>query len=511
MSSSPSALSYLYDGNPKVFSVLNILNTYSQLDIANFNQRIDTDNFFKKWQGVTFKYYNQFPMIQRTPPPVDTTELGSTYDINTSYSVIVTPSGTRQSLSVQEFSDLINKLNTAVNLPIANATTINSTPFDTIFPSFMDCLGSFHETIGIYNFTKLSSVIYNTAISTMNATVPKGTSDVTAYRNKIGAELTAISHIQTYISSSTSELFKGVRLATRKTLSDIFTLYIDTPMRFQELLNVFRDVNSMSTIAPLDNQTIEPTTNQKWYMLLSGTILRNLKLNDADLPRDPVVAYRVKVLMIEIFLKSCYHIIHCDILALLILRYNQMGDFINARHSMLALCVFTYMFLKRIVSLASTTGTPGAVTVPTSINETFPTAIAAFVGILSKPVVAIENGSGVSVENVNRKVMKDLQDLSAKTQDASEDIQSLRTSIQNNQLSLQTTLSANAANAKRIYWMNVEVIVLSIVVLVLFIACSMLMFAEKTFVALIVSSIAIFVVLMYMFIDMLIRFIRSNA
>lgn len=514
--SQSTQLSYLYEGNPKVFSVLNILSTYSQLDVTNFNQKLDIDNFFKKWPSITYKYYNQFPMITATPSAVNTTLL-STYDVSTAYSLIMTTTGSRTALTATEMTNLLNKLTSAVG-PTMNQTYVNSTPFDTLMSNFLLNLSNFHKSIGIFNFTNLMTTVVNNANALQSAAVPSNT-DFAAYKYKVGTELTAALHVQTYASESSDSLFLAVNKACSEALMEVFNIYNNSPDRIRQLLEVFVDINTMQrtdTLTKTDpvtntttNYTTEPLTNEKWYMLLSGTILKKLVIPANQLPFDPVAANRVKVLLVEVYLKSCYHLIHASMIIMLIGKFNVMGDFINARHSALALCVFTYMLLKRIVTLA--TNTSSTIVIPEMLSTTMPTAIATFVGVLSKPKVIIEDNAGVSMDDVNRRVIKDLQTLSAKTQDASEDIESLRTSIHNNQLALQTTLSANAANAKRIYWTNVEVIVLCVVLLVVFILCSTLLLMQKTLAGVAFSGIVIFVVLGYMFIDMIVSFIRSNA
>jgi hypothetical protein len=207
----------------------------------------------------------------------------------------------------------------------------------------------------------------------------------------------------------------------------------------------------------------------------------------------------MKVIATEMYIKSSYHIIVYDVLSELTNIYRMNGDYVNARLGLLAQTLFMYQFLDKMRDAA-----PDSLSNKTTVETLLPTAIEQFLTMVSRPYL---DPNQSSADVLFSETVKKLRDLSNETQSSSESVEVLRNSIKKNQLTLQSTTAANAANAGRTLWASVEMYALLVVLLVVLISCSILFFMDRVFIGICIAGIVSAIVLIYLFVRMLLQFV----
>lgn len=237
---------------------------------------------------------------------------------------------------------------------------------------------------------------------------------------------------------------------------------------------------------------------QYYYMFKNMMIQKYSVDKNILVENDNRVDLFMRKLLIDIYIKTCYPLIHYDFIDTLMKKYVSLGDFVNARFALLAKCMFTYRFVRKLLESATN--------VPTSISVDFPTNMLEY--------LKRNNGQGIgsttsTAQNL-KEIIADLHKMSNNVSEASRKTEILKTAITDNQLSMRTLITAiNEKRARHRLYVIEFYIVLSMLILVI-VSCSVLYFMDLVDIGTLVAGCFLAVVLVYKAIMMIIGFIRRN-
>jgi len=503
---------YLYDTTPKVYTVDPIFLDYISTEKSDFDTRLDLGRYLQKINGSTIatKHYYKFP-VATTNPEINVTERSSYNHDVLDYSFSF-QFGTTAYTST-EISEIGARLNNVMlNSSIKSDTDLNNMSVSTLLDSFEKHMMAFHTALNLESFQKLLEEYKKNTASTYSiaqneiATAVRNAGGVTQQAQATRLRLLKVEEQGAYfaIIDSPAVMLGIVSNAALKALTQLSIVF--GRQRIREFLTVFVDREKMGNIDTIPGVTSQPNTKQKWYMLLYGTMLKYLDVPANMLPPDINSIYRTKCTLVDAFIKACYPLIQYYTINVMTEMYRRQGDMVNARHGVIAKAVFSFHTINALNSLAYRASP--RVTLPTLLTTDFTAKIESFIRIISRPMVIPGNADP---ENLSSQVMRGLQNKSESVVKASESIEVLKASISKNQLALRSITLANTNNSRAMFWRRTEMIVLFVLLMSVLIIASVLYLMDKAFLGFMISSILLAVILLYLLVIYIIKFLKSST
>jgi hypothetical protein len=493
---------YLYNGTQKAYEISKAFDDFTTIDSGTFSSKFNVDDYMKPLSisnaasgGESF--FTRFPAVSPDPQWPSYTPNVTNYKPNGSFYMQLNTTSS-SSLSTTEWQRLYNAINANMAGIMSQTTTASlQTYMETLsvsqlFTLYNQYIDTFNNTVGNFKFKQLLDV-YITYIIARVAATSGDTKTMNTY----------LMNAANQINIFTTDMFAAVRDAAKATVKDIYNIYSDKPQRFYLLIRAMKSITSMSQTATLLDEnnvayTRGPTQNLHWYTIFAGNMVNKIVIPQR-VTSDESMRALMKVIATEMYIKSSYHIIVYDVLSELTNIYRMNGDYVNARLGLLAQTLFMYQFLDKMRDAA-----PDSLSNKTTVETLLPTAIEQFLTMVSRPYL---DPNQSSADVLFSETVKKLRDLSNETQSSSESVEVLRNSIKKNQLTLQSTTAANAANAGRTLWASVEMYALLVVLLVVLISCSILFFMDRVFIGICIAGIVSAIVLIYLFVRMLLQFV----
>lgn len=223
-------------------------------------------------------------------------------------------------------------------------------------------------------------------------------------------------------------------------------------------------------VTALSKRTNMPQ-NEYYFMVRSSMI--NVFKNDTvkHIP-DMNVAMFVRKTIIDMYIKACYPLALFNYITVLMNRYSKNGDFVQARHALLAKLMYTYKFTNDITNRVSDGD------IPRSIRQHLPENLTHYLQRNNK-------GNAYSGENTTRememtKIVKDLQAQSDAAWDATFKNSEISKAIAKHQLDTRTMRNTNVEVLKKMNSARTWYLLSVWVLLFFIVGCSGLLLAKRT-------------------------------
>jgi hypothetical protein len=286
-------------------------------------------------------------------------------------------------------------------------------------------------------------------------------------------------------------LFESLRETGKKAL---YTIVTTTPG--------FKASEFVAALSSRTNMTSKNNPFKKYYYMLRTVMLDFFKI-DAKVfyETDDKIDMFMRKLLVDMFIKLCYPMIQYDFLNIMMQRYIEKGDFVNARFALMAKCLFCFTMVAKLVEPIQET----ALT-QTSIKKDFPSIIQTYIERNNNGDIMFDGYTEDKLKNI----LLDLHDMSNKVEDTSSRTEIVRKAILNNQLAMRTVLAANEDIVKRLNKKYSEFYIIFSLLIVLLAACSVLYFIDMSDIAMMVAAAFVVSVLIFKLFLMILSFVRKN-
>lgn len=507
------AFGYVYNN---VYNVQSIFTTYADTTTTAFQSQFDPSFFSKPTTALpTENLYVKFPTNLSKSMVINSNVSPCNYNSTGSYSM--TLNFTVGNLDANDYNRLQTQVTNDINSQVkdfkdetqtssgrasdyspgdAAVTTMQGMQLPKLLETYNKYLETFHSSIGKWMFDKYCESFKSKIETDYSSTKDNAIND----KNKIKNELYRIAYNN--INLYPSQVFDAARTAAKKTMQEMF-LYYGKSNDFKRLTHLLAAFTSRITmkedtvLKDTNNNEYEaddnPRTKRGLYMLFAGLMNANLVIETTYKPPDSSAEAIMKLMLVELYLKSAYNLIHYDMINIMTETLRNSGDYINARMGLLAKSLFSYNVMDQLTSSM----TSNNVTITKQLDSTFPTIITKFVEIMSLARLD-RNGELLDTsDNIFANILKELREKSTQAQQASQSIEELRKSIKINQLTLQSLIATNSTTASRSLWMNVEVVTLMVILLFVLVGCSLLYFLDNLFSGIMVSTVVFTIMIIY--------------
>lgn len=303
--------------------------------------------------------------------------------------------------------------------------------------------------------------------------------------------LTAIANLKSMMVPWRFEpLTQALRKASKRSIEWMITK--ESSFSALQFIKSFSSRSAMAT-----NNT---STNQYYYKMRSTMydfFVMDKTITQED---DNKILLFMKKLIVDMYIKTCYPLIHYDMLDTIMMRNIRQGNFINARFALAAKCALTAIIVIRINEF-----TAGDVE-STDTANTISGNIKTYISRNNKGDIT----SNDSIEQQMTKILTDLHKLSNGVAQDSGSMVILQKAIADNQLTMRTVSSAIENRKKDIELKVIEFWIVFSVMIATITACGVLYFFEFVDIGLMVAAGVLGCVLVYLLIMMIVSFVRKN-
>lgn len=242
-----------------------------------------------------------------------------------------------------------------------------------------------------------------------------------------------------------------------------------------------------------------PLTKKHYYKLRS--LMYDYFIMDKTITQedDRNILLFMKKLLVDIYIKTCYPLLHYDLLNMLMIRYVRQGNFINARFALVAKCVLTCVLVMRVNTLANNaTVTPTA----DSITNNIITYIR-----------RNNNGDITSTDSADQQmnnILRNLHKLSNSVAKDSNDMVLLQKAIADNQLTMRTVSAAIENRKKDIEAKVIEFWIVFSILIITIVACAVLYFFDLADIGLMVAAGVLGITLIFQLVMLIAAFVKNN-
>ena len=530
-------LDYLYNftntDTKKPYKVDNLLFNYSDTS-TNFANILPLITYYVALTTVTLGYQNasdvddlsgaekrQFfnPTIQNTVS-VSLPSACQALDIDASQAGNNTP--TVRINTSDTFTGDIEK--TDINVTI-NTTTTSATVVE--FKTRV--LNNVHQRIGLLGKTLIKKPTYsNKTLQNLFGSVSRREFDMYLY--EINTSIASSYFRETYekIASTqtetvlpvglTEEQIQSIEEGDRIRLTAIANLkLISVPWKFDPLMALMREASQKTLYYIINNtpsfngsefikafasrSTMSSGNFVKFYYRYRSLMYDYFKIDKKIVFEDDnKVDLFMRKLLVDIYIKACYPLIHYDMIDILMKRYTEYGDFVNARFALLAKCLFSFQLVNELIS-----GVPDN-SIPTTIRVDFSTNMIAYIQRNNRGDI---NSNGTTEDKL-KQIVTDLHDMSNSVVDNSAYMEILGQAIRQNQLAMRSLISALEEKKKELQKFYTEFYIIVSLLLVMIAACGVLYFLEIYDYGMITAAVFFVSILIYNLIMMIISFIQKN-
>lgn len=209
----------------------------------------------------------------------------------------------------------------------------------------------------------------------------------------------------------------------------------------------------------------------------------------------------VKKLLADIYIKTCYPMIHFDLMNSMMQYYASKGDFVNTRFALFAKSVFLYNIVNTLNEK-----TPSTVTKSKVVETDFYTILNTYYQNIRK--IDMTNSSDWNEQE--KRLLYNLHAYSDEVVKNSKFVTALSKSIHDNQISLKTVNDNKLDIERTIFWRAFEFYTVLSATVVIIVACSALLFFKKNTTAISLAGGYIAIIVLYQLILMIIQFVRKN-
>jgi hypothetical protein len=324
--------------------------------------------------------------------------------------------------------------------------------------------------------------------------IPSNTDAATSNSIKEGDRIrqTALNNLSFFdINYKFVMLFESLRETGKKALYSIVT---STPG--------FKGVEFITALSSRVNMTSSNNKFKTYYYMLRTIMLDFFKL-DAKVfyETDDKIDLFMRKILVDMYIKLCYPMIQYDMLTIMMQRYVENGDFVNARFALMAKCLFCFTMIAKLVEPVQDTALTQI-----SIKKDFPSIIQTYIERNNNGDIMF-NGY---TEDKLKTILLDLHDMSSKVENTSQKTEIVRKAILDNQLAMRTVLAANEEMSKQLKTKYTEFYIVFSLLLVLLVACSVLYFINKEDIGMVVAAAVLVCVLVYKLFLMILSFVRKN-
>jgi hypothetical protein len=345
-------------------------------------------------------------------------------------------------------------------------------------------------TIGSYYFQNVFEMI----ALTETTNVQKSTNPATEKANRI--RVTAMANMKTIqVPWRFEPLMQALRKSCMQSIQWMMTK--DTSMQLTDFIKAFKNRAAMSPATSADQPT---KAIAKFYYRLRSTMLDFFNLDkNITSEDDREIRLFMKKLIVDLYIKTCYPVIHFDMLDALQQKYIKAGDFINSRLCLVAKCVLTFYLVTEVDKIGNSTST----------SETASTIQDNIVKYLARNSKADVMSSSQTSDQMT-SILKDLHKISDSVEMNSDKSVSLQKAISENQLTMRSVMLATEARKKEISMKQVEFWIIFSILITTIAACGALFFFDKVDIALMVASGVLVITLVFLLVMMIANFIKKN-
>lgn len=487
-------------------------------DNTVFNKNLPLDDYFVLVQNVNIKYQNakaidnfintkatelNLTKIQRTSLPTNTLNTINNNELNTQ--LINDFNGDINNTDIfleilenRNANDVIQlKQNLIKNIDksIKEAGQIIAKSTDnTTFNTTLNSKGHREFTVYLNEVNNSISYSFFEIVKTLLSDEPKDFSSISNNTERVNKELAdkirvqAIKNIKGLYAERNISLRNSIRLASQKSINYIIKNLKNK--NYQDFVNAFSSRNSMIN-----------GSNIHYYYYLRTIMYDFLKIDKSIFYEDnPQIYEYMKKILVDLYIKTCYPLIQYDFLDVLLKKYTLIGDFVNARFTLLAKVLFTFNLVDGLASAINEN------LIPTSVKNDFPTNIYTYIQRNNKGNLS-SNGTR---EDTLKSILINLHNMSNDVISTTESVQIVQNSIHNNQQSLRNMIY-NTNNIDKILKSKlVEYYILISLIFIVIFVCGLLMFLNYSDYSILFATIVIATVIIYNLIVVIMKFINKN-
>lgn len=462
--------SSVYDIDPLILSYIGTDNG----DSKGFKDYLHPESFFRAISSISLKSETPGDVMGRIveSPKMSYTPLtrGVVFTDNATANEVYTQ------VSVNENDDMpIATLTTIIREIRDNGQVPSGTTEDNVHSSY----NSFMRDL----ITTFCKSMYKNAIDILGNTIDPNTSTNPKYPLVLNNALILFAR---ETSNQRKELaFLSVDTTTQNVCRDILIAANQIPT------NILNDFNNSTNnfVGPFYYQL--RTEIIKQISLPSSVLLQRIENTDESL-----LLYLNKVVS-DLYIKTCFPLIHYNFLDSMVEKYGKIGDFVNVRLALLAKVLFTHSFINYILNLlpVPTLVSGGSGLSVPEINE-LSSIIKSKLAYIEQYLTLLNNIDVTSTpgKNAMQNIITSLHTLSNKVVTQSKDINVLQKDIEHSQLSLRNLIT-NVNNAKEIYYKTVVSFrVQMFFIISIFIACTLLLVLKPNYVFYLVGFLILLIV-----------------
>ena len=354
---------------------------------------------------------------------------------------------------------------------------------------FDNYLSEINKAIGI---VYLKTIYDKISASQKESDVPAGISEENKGKMEEGdrIRLSAIANLRAInVSYKIEPLLSDLIDASKKSLYMIISKLPN--LSANTLIKGFSNRSSMTS-----------TASYKGYYYLYRSLMYDYFRIDKKVfyEEDDKVDLYARKLLVDMFIKCCYPMIHYHLIDVLMSKYTSTGDFVNARFALLAKCLFTYNVLNSLVTSLDSTE------VKSSISVDFTSNLTLYIQRNNKGDI----NSDKSTDEKLKEIIIDLHELSNKVVSNSDHTEILSQAISKNQLAMRNISDSIESRKDAVKWKYLEFYILIGIIILLIGTCGLLYFLEKYDVGIIVAGTALVLILTYKLIMLIMSFITKN-
>lgn len=296
----------------------------------------------------------------------------------------------------------------------------------------------------------------------------------------------AVRSLKSFYGNKYASLRETLRTNCRKSLETIASgLTIDESTNF---LSAFANRSAMAS-----------GSFKQYYILLRSIMCDTFTIPvDIHYENDRKVDRFMKKTLVDLYLKTCYPLIHYDFIDILLRKYTALGDFVNARFALLAKVMFTYYVVDNLVgSLES---------VPPEISEDLTTNLYNYIVRNNKGDI---HASGSREDKVKAIVME-LHQMSNEVWSTSNTNTIISKGIRDNQLTLRALIENNKIVQKEVSVKALKYYISLALLFVLIVVFATLMFFGMYDYAMMFVGVEAAAILVFLLATWIIAIIRKN-
>jgi len=224
---------------------------------------------------------------------------------------------------------------------------------------------------------------------------------------------------------------------------------------------------------------------------------------------DFTIMYINKILA-DIFIKSCYPVIHYLFIDAMMKKYAQAGDFINIRLALLAKIFYTYYFIDYINQ--NIYAADSALQSDSGKKATYDSLFAQINTNLNNYLISINNIdiSTQPGQNALANILKSLHDLSNQVVIKSENINELKGKITEHQLALRSIIANVDIERGKFGWKAFEFWFILTILLIVVLASGVLLFLNKPQFVFYIAGATLTIIIIAKLIELINSFITKN-